>query len=276
MKLIFNRISITLLLLLLVQTVQAGMVVDSVRLHHKSSSDIIPLVKPFLVKDATISGDESMVFIKTTPTNMKEVKELISGFDTPVHQLEISLSYNSEVLKENNIKIDKKSMSESAGTKANIRIYKPGEDQNKDQYYTTKGRQVESDLYTLQVLEDKWATIKTGQAVPQVKRRRNADGTVTESIEYRQVNSGFHIKPKLKGDKVILDVSAFGESDSPQGGGRFKNYQTTSTLQTQVGYWTTLSAITGEPVYDKKNKHYSTGNRASTHRSIYLKVDILP
>ena len=126
------------------------------------------------------------------------------------------------------------------------------------------------------MLEDKWATIKTGQAVPQVERRRNADGTVTETIEYRQVNSGFHIKPRLKGDKVLLDISAFGETDSPQGGGRFKNYQTTSTMETRVGYWTTLSAITGEPVYDTKNKTYSTGNRSRTHRSIYLKVDVIP
>lgn len=275
MKVFIQKFSLMLLLIFIVQTVQAAMVTESIRLHHKDVSDIIPLVKPFLAKDAVVSGDGTMIVIKTTPANLQEVKEIIASFDTPVHKLEISLSYNPEVLKENSVK-NKVITPPIDNSRATIRIHKPGEDQNKTEYYTTKGRQVESDLYTLQVLEDKWATIKTGHAVPQVERRKNADGTVTESIEYRQVNSGFHVRPKLKGDKVLLDISAFGESDSPQGGGRFKNYQTTSTVESRVGYWTTLSAISGEPIYDKKNKTYSTRNRSSSQRRIFLKVDVIP
>lgn len=251
------------------------MVTESIRLHHKSATDMISLIKPFLSKEAITSEDGSLIVIKTSPANMKEIKKIISSFDTPVHQMEISLSYNPEVLKENQVSKTRISVNPD-NTQTTIRINKPGETSDKTQYYRTKGRQVESDLYSLKVLEDKWATIRTGHAVPQATRRRNADGTVTESIEYRQVNSGFHVKPKLNGSKVTLNVSAFGETSSPQGGGQFDNYQTTSTIETQVGYWISLSAINGEPIYDKNNKTYRTDNRSNTHRRIFLKVDIIP
>jgi len=251
------------------------MVTESIRLHHKSVVDMIPLVKPFLAKDAITSSDGSLIVIKTTPANMKEIKDIVARFDTPVHQMEISLSYNPQVLKENQVAKQKTPVN-LQGAKATIQINKPGENKNNTQYYRTEGRQVESDLYTLKVLEDKWATVRTGHAVPQVQRRKNNDGTVTESIEYKQVNSGFHVKPKLKGSKVVLNISAFGETESQKGGGQFKNYQTTSTIETQIGYWTTLSAISGEPIYTQKNKAYRTDNRSNTHRPIFLKVNIIP
>ncbi len=259
-------------------TAALEMIVETVRLNNKPAADIIPLVKPFLPEYAIVSGDGYKILVKTTPANMQEVKQLIADLDTPVHQLEISLSYNSEVMKQNLKKKNKPATSDvTAPTDdVTIRIHKPGMPAESSRYYKTEGRQVEPGLYTLQVLEDRWATVRTGEAVPIVERHINPDGTVTESIRYRQINSGFHVKPTLHGNVVTLAIATFSEKESKKGGGKIATYKTTSTVNTRLGEWIPLSATTGKPVTLAGKKVHQTQRQGERQRLIYLKVDIVP
>ncbi len=255
------------------QEKKAEAIIESVRLTHKTAEEIIPLVKPFLGKYATVAGEGQRIFIRATAKHMEQVKQLISDLDTPVHQLEISLSYNPAVLKENSQPADNVLLESDRAT---IRIYKPGDTAEKTEYYATRGRQIGDDTYSVRVLEDKWATIKTGMSIPLVERHYNRDGTVTESIQYKELNSGFRLRPRLNGDKVTLDVSAFGASESRLGGGKLKQYQTDTTFRVTLGKWFPVSANTGRPVVQANKQVYGTKRSSEQERLIYIKVDLIP
>ncbi len=255
------------------QEKKAEAIIESVRLTHKTAEELIPLVKPLLGNHATVAGEGQRMFIRTTPKYMEQVKQLVSDLDTPVHQLEISLSYNPAVLKENTQVADNVLLESDTAT---IRIYQPGDTAEKTEYYTTRGRQISDDTYSVRVLEDKWATIKTGMSIPVVERHHNRDGTVTETIHYKELNTGFRLKPRLTGDKVTLDVSAFGASESRLGGGKLKQYQTDTSFRVTLGKWFPVSANTGRPVEQAGKRVYGTRRSSEQERLIYIKVDLIP
>jgi len=246
---------------------------ETVRLHNKPAGDIIPLIQPFLLPDAAVSGENYLIIIKTTDANMKEIKEMIANLDTPIHQLLISISFNPEVMKQN---AKKTPNTAQHSDKTNIRLHGSDGSDNKTKTYKTHGEEVDPDLFTLRALEDRWATIRTGQSLPMVERHVNADGTVTQSVRYRQVNSGFYIKPRLHGDQVTLEISAFDERQSKSGGGKLSHYVTTSTVSAGIDRWIPLSAKNGEPLGTDKNGVYKTKRRATNSQHIFLKVEVIP
>jgi len=274
---ILNWRWLLLVFMLLAQPISAEpqqrMQSETIRLHNKPASDIIPLIKPFLIPKAAVSGDNYNIMIKTTASNMYEIKEMIANFDTPIHQLLISISFKPQVTKQ---AVKKKPSGKQDDDKANIRIYSSGGSDSQTKTYKTHGEQVDPNLFTLRALEDRWATIRTGQSVPIVERHRNADGTVTQSVRYRQVNSGFHVKPRLQGDKVTLDISAFGEMQSDSGGGELSHYMTTSSVTVGINQWVPLSAHNGEPLQNNGSNVYTTSQIEEDNKHIFLKVQVIP
>lgn len=144
--------------------------------------------------------------------------------------------------------------------------------------WRTEGRQIAPGTQTIQVLEKNWAMIKTGQAVPVVSRTRNPDGTVTETITYRQLNRGLRIRPELNGQTVILEVQPFYEAESRSGGGRQVYFQAATTIRARLGQWLALAASSGKPLSRNAadQKSYRTKRQTGQDTALYLKIDLTP
>jgi len=75
-------------------------------------------------------------------------------------------------------------------------------------------------VQTLQLLEGNSAFVRTGQSAPVPQRqvlRTIVNGQIVErvidSVEYRDVMTGFYALPRLAGDRVTLEISP--QRDSP-------------------------------------------------------------
>ncbi len=250
--------------------------VETLHLQYKAASEIIPLIEPFLPDQAVIKGDGQQILVKTTPSNLKEIEKLINQLDTPLRQLQITVSVDPGVLQHGPIAPANVDNSADTGTDNRITIEKPAPPTTRT--WRTEGRQIAPGTQTIQVLEKNWAMIRTGQAVPVVSRTRNPDGTVTETITYQQLNRGLRIRPELRGQTVVLEVQPFYEAESRRGGGRQIYFQAATTVRARLGQWLALAASSGKPLTRNaaEQQSYRTERQTGQDTALYLKIDLVP
>lgn len=252
----------------------ATLQVHTLQLQYQRAAEIIPLVQPFLPEHGVITGEGQELMIRTTPANLQEIEKLVRQLDTPLRQLQITVSVNPPGPQQNlprnpataDVPAADGERPAPAGASGVIRQYR------------TEGRQLAPGMQTIQVLEKNWAMIKTGQAVPVVSRTRNPDGTVTETITYQQLNQGLRLRPELVGDKVILEVQPFYEAESRSGGGRQVYFKAATTVQARLGQWLALASSSGRLLASEQitQKSYRTQRHHETDTALYIRIDLAP
>ena len=103
---------------------------------------------------------------------------------------------------------------------------------------------------TLRVLEGREAFIGVGQSVPVGGRqvtRTVVNGQVVEQVvdttQYRDVATGFYVRPRVAGDHVILDISAQRESLSSDIRGGVNVQRAVTTVSGRLGEWIEIGGI---------------------------------
>jgi hypothetical protein len=248
------------------------MLLEKIKLQHKPAGDIIPLVEPFLPENAVISGEGYIIILRTTAENMPQVKQLITDLDTPLQQFQISVSLDPAVLQQATIE----SAPSAEESDEDHTATPPTSQADTTQIYKTKGHKVAAGIQVIQVLQDRWSMIRTGQAIPVIKRIRNPDGTITESVSYQQVNQGLRIRPHLTGEEVILSIQPFYEAASQSGTGQQLYYKQEKQTKARLGNWLRIDTITGSLIQSEGSKIQQESTSVRSTSLIYLKVDIVP
>lgn len=249
---------------------------QTVRLSHQSADNIVTLMRGLLPAGAAIEGQGDTVVIRARKADLPSLVELVAQLDTPLHQFEIRVSTNPDVLRENLPAPPPPPPEAAQAEDDRIAIRKPADREPGIRTYRTRGRKLAPDTYTVQVLENRWATIRTGKAIPVASRQRNPDGTVTEVIEYRQLNSGLRLKPQLIGGKVLIAIVPFDESESRAGGGRLQQHGAATTVAVQPGEWIAIGAVSGSPRRIESGKVYGTRRAHPDDYDLFLRVDVIP
>ncbi len=250
--------------------------VQTMRLTHQSADNIVPLVRGLLPKGAAIEGRGDTVVIRARKADLPALADLVAQLDTPLHQFEILVSTNPDVLRENLPAPPPPPSPSVAPSNDRITIRKPTDREPGIRTYRTRGRKLAPDTYAVQVVENRWAVIRTGKAVPVTSRQRNPDGTVTEVIEYRQLDSGLRLRPRLVGGKVLLEIEPFDETESRRGGGRLQRRGATTTVAVPPGEWIAIGAVSGTPRQRPAGKVYGTRRDHPDDYDLFVRVDVIP
>ena len=253
------------------------MQLEKIELQHIPARDVIPLIKPFLAEKAVISAKGYTIIVKTTAENMPQVKALIHDLDIPTKQLQITVSLDSSVTLQT--PATNKSQQTAPDDKAsgnNKSTTGPKADPDAALLYKTKGHEVSPGTQIIKVLQNRWSMIRTGQSIPVMKRTRNPDGTITESISYQQINQGLRIKPHLADRQVTLYVQPFYEADNPTKSGKKLYYKQEKVATAMLGKWFGLEATSGVPIPVDSNWIQQNQFAANPIPLIFLKIDIAP
>lgn len=240
-----NRIALLMLLLAVAVTGQAAKRVDkAVHLHHITAEQLVPLITPALPAGAEISGSLNQVVIVAPPDRLPEIETLVANLDTPLHDLVISVSLDARVLKQN------------AGART---------------YFLPRDHVAAPGIHEVRVQEGRWATLRTGRAVPRVERTTNPDGTVTETVQYDRINSGLRIRPELRGDRVQLTVQPFRERKRTDGS-TFLAHDHPVPVTVPLGQWIALGTTSGNAT------RHGSGNPPSSGREyeVFIKLNVTP
>ncbi len=120
-----------------------------------------------------------------------------------------------------------------------------------------------------QVTEGQWASIQTGISVPSISRSKNANGTITESIQYQTIVTRLKIQPQIIGDKVNLKIeSSIGDKVTS------KTQRLNTTVRGKLNEWIALGGIRSAVDNSSSGFVFSTQRNSNAMKQIFIKINI--
>jgi len=279
------RIFCGLLLVLLSSSAWAEL--EVITLHHRSAEEILPVVRPLLDQGGVASGMNNQLILRTSPRNISEIRKLLERIDTPLRRLRITVLQNVD--RETARRLTEVSGSVGIGNGGRITIpggrgnegltveAGQGGDHLRARIDSTQSTGQDNKRQQVMVLEGNRALIHTGQSMP-VRQRQVVQSPwqtrVIDSTEYREVNSGFYVLPRLNGNRVTLEISAQNDAVAPEmkhGAAQVQNV--TTTVSGRLGEWLELGDITREGNDAGSTVSRNTASQGEERRNILLKVE---
>lgn len=261
---------------------------EVITLQHRSAEDVLPVVRPLLDKDGVASGMNSQLILRTSPHNLAEIKKLLEGIDIVPRRLRVTvmqdvdretarrlIGISGEASLGHDVRIAVQDGMDAGGVKIEA-----GRDAGRIRARVLSTRALESDrnIQQIQVLEGGRAWVSAGKSAPVTQRQvvRSPWGTqVTESMQYRDVVSGFYVLPRISGNQVTLEISVQNDALAPDGGNQSaaRVQQMATTVSGRLGEWLVLGDISQRAADD--GAAISTRNVLDMHerRNVLLRVE---
>lgn len=230
-------------------------------LRHRSADELIPIIQPVLDADAAISGTGYTLIVRSSKENLRQIASLVEQLDQAPQQLLITVEQGGE---QQGSRIG----AEVPGSRSEQRIGA--------RVYSSEREKLDSIGQQLRVMEGQWATIRAGQSIPQVVQqyRHSASGSEIEHrIEYKDVESGFEVRPLISGDEVTLEIRPFRATPSQSGGGVIEQQSLFTTVRGKLGQWMDIGGHTEQQKQHEYGTIYTTKERDQLLRNIRLKVE---
>ncbi len=216
-----------------------------IQLKYRSASSVIPVIRPLLGSDDSITGDQFTLIIRTDPQRLVELQEVINHLDIPAVSLNISVRRDHARAAQKEWVI--------AETKANT-------DDNTEQH--------------IRVLEGSQAFIATGEQIPYTTVNSTLGGYNTHT-EFKPVTTGFYVIPVLTGHNYVrLTIQQQTQTRAGDDSLRIGSQNLSTTLTAKLGEWVNIGG--SEQSSDKQESRmnvYTTEDHRKTNTTIWLKVD---
>jgi type II secretory pathway component GspD/PulD (secretin) len=262
------------------------MILEIIPMQHRMVEEIIPIIKPLVAAGGTVTGMNNQLIVKTTPSNLAEIKQILGSIDQSPRKLMISVKQDIDGninIKESGIAGSYTSgdVSVSAGETGHpggLVIEGRDDDGNIIQYRTqnSQTRLEDKNVFRVQTLEGHPAYITTGQSIPfanQTAYMTPGGVVIREGIEYQDFNSGFYVLPRLQDDQVTLFVSPQLSRGGLDQGSVFDYQNIETTARGRLGEWISLGGTT-ENFSDNSNRNLSsTRAHGQERRAVLIKVD---
>lgn len=273
--------------LLIVSVVQAGSIA-TIQLQSRPAEEVIPIVEPMLAHGDAISGRGFNIFLRSSPDTLAQVKDMIETIDIPAKVLQISV-YQGSTQGLSKLDIGGSVQIESGDASADIGTGRNdyGDAGSGITYRTNKGsanlygistqtRLNDNPIHQIRVNEGNEAYIETGAEIPYFSSAhwifpRRAVG----AIDYKDVVTGFYVRPRIHGDSITLQVSPFMNAKSDADGGSIETQSAYTSISGRIGEWLLIGGVTEQ----LNRTQSSTGGRYSTqirnNESIWIRADLV-
>ena len=258
-----NKI-IGLLLLLLSLNVNAETVIETINLLHRSTDEVIPLLTPHLDPQGALTGRGYKLIINSSPQNISRIRALLEEIDIDQSILKISVSYADQ--------------SQNTATGGSVSIQAEHNQQTDDskikfdtRVYQTKKKQRDNSIQVMSVSEGYWGSISMGQAIPFATRTQNADGTVTESIHYKNIMTGFRIRPQTNGNNVTVTIRQ--KRQAVDNSGSVQTNTTETVVNGKLGQWIHIGGTDHEQNLNQSGLSLQTRIRSTDVNQLWIKVE---
>lgn len=252
----------TLLTLLLLLPLLAHAEINFVTLKHRNAESLIPLLQPVLDEGVRISGQGATLIVNSKPWQLEELRPLIEQLDTPLQSLMIYVIQGGD--------------SKHSGLHGDV----SGTLERPDvRLYGTRKKEKAAVSQQLRVIEGEWATISAGESVPittQTTRQSHHGITTQQSIEYKEVESGFEVRPRISGDSVTLELRPFRAKRAKGGAGIIEQQAITTTVSGRLGEWITVGGLIQQQQQSGVGTVYANEKQRSATHNIKLRVERLP
>ena len=261
--------------------------IEMIPLNHRLASDVVPILQPLVVDGGTVTGINNQLIIKTTPSNLKQIKEVLNQIDYARRNLIISVKQdidgNFDLIEDGlsgryqsgNVNVEvpdtgrRGSIVEGRDSDGNVIRYRSLEN---------RSRIEDRNVFRITTLEGNPAFINTGQSIPIPTSNAIMTGggvIIQDGVEYRDVTSGFYVLPRLQGDNVSLLVFPNLSRINPAQRDSFDIQNIETTVTGKLGQWIPVGG-TAQTVSDNGSRNaISTHSRGQKQRNVLIKVEEL-
>lgn len=286
------QVLLLLTVLLQVSAYAQNTVVEIVPLKYRTAEQVIPVLRPLVDPEGSISGFQNQLIVRASPASLAHLKQVLATLDTMPRRLMITVRQDADINRD-------QTTAEVSGrvSTGNATVIIPGSGSGGGVIDSRRGddfargrienaRSVDNDrvTQTLQVLEGSSAYIRIGLSVPLPRRqvmRTIVNGQIVDQVidttEYRDVSTGFYALLRLTGDRVLLEISpqrdtlSSPEQNLPRGSVNVQRVAT--TVSGRLGEWMEIGGL----VQSLSNRQSLTLGRTAVgsgdNRRILLKVD---
>jgi len=263
--------------------------IETIQLQNRPAEEIIPIIKPMLSANDSVTGQGFQLFIRTTPENLAQVKQMISKLDVAAKLLQISVFQGNDR--------DLRALSMDGSVKyqdsnANVSIGSTGKSTRGGDVHlstrggsatshtlSTRGRLSDNPIHTLRITEGTSGYIETGESIPYFSAGggwfSGRRGVIGGDIAYKDVNTGFYVLPRVHGDQVILDVSPFKQSQSKTRGGDINTQSASTQITGKLGQWLAIGGTTEQVQRSSTSIGTSHSTQSRNNESIWIKADLV-
>jgi type II secretory pathway component GspD/PulD (secretin) len=236
---------------------------EVIDLKYRTATEVIPVLQPLLEQGGALSGQDYKLFVRTSPSNLRQLREALAQIDRQPNQLLVSVRRSTQ----QEIERERAQVSGALSNRgAEVSV----------QATDSNARDRRDGVASVQVIEGSSAFISSGSDVPIVTAvaarggRRPFAGAVTE---YRNVSSGFLVTPRLNRTQVVLDIE---QQDERVVNGSIQSQHLTTQASGPLGEWIQLGGISESASTQQRgilSRQYST---SSDERGIWVKVEAVP
>ena len=246
-------------LMLLASAAIAQNALEIITLRHRTAEQVLPALRPLLDPGATLSGQGNQLFVRTSATNLADLRLALDVLDAPQRRLLISVRFD-----------DARDIA-SRGLGASGRIG-ARDSQVEIRAQDARSRSEERVDQRVQTLDGARATILTGASRPLRQRQyiQTPAGVVSQEVTVvQELTSGFEVIPRVVGDRVEVEIAQQRESTA--------SYQRAQTRASgRLGEWFELGSVAMGAARDERGIASATTSGGGETRRVWIRVDELP
>jgi len=265
------------------------MITEVIAAGYRPVDEIVQILRPMVPRPGSVSGAYGKIVIRTTPENMREIKEILATLNRAPANLLVSVrhSMNEEVRRDlyevfGEVRGDNAGVSTGRGAGDGRGLVISSQDGDQELgVRMDKTHSVGSDSGTqrVRVLEGREAFIQSGQSVPVSDERVVVSGsgvtTVQRSTSYRNVNSGFYVRARLNGDHGVT-VEIFPQQNRlNSGSGAIDIREASSVVSSPLGRWMEIAGVSDSSSNNTRSIGASSSTAGNSQYATYLKVERL-
>ncbi len=266
--------------------------VEVITLKYRTAEQVMPLLRPMLDKNGSMTGMQNQLIVRTSIANLNELKTILATIDTMPRRLLITVRQDATLDRDRTqAQVSGRIVTGNAavavgdaGRAGGMAQVQRGDDVLRGRIDNTRSLNDDRNAQSIQVLEGSSAFINFGQSVPVPQRqvtRSVVNGQVVErvssGVEYRDVQTGFNVLPRLNGDRVLLEINPqndrFASPEQNLPPGSVNTQRAATTVSGRLGEWIELGGIAQGGVNQQTVILGSTRETSSDNRRVLVKVD---
>lgn len=262
----------------------AEMVLEVLPLKYRTVEEVLPILKPLVAKEGTVSGMNNRLIVRTTPANLAELRRVLDDLDRAPRRLLITVRQSADRSEEGS---GARLSGEIGGSRGRLTLpedrsdrgavaeARQGDSALRARVYGTQSTEQGGETQQLQVLEGRSAYIQVGRSIPVPQRQTVISGgrvTVYDTTSYQDATRGFYVLPRVSGDRVTLEINP--QSNTPGTRPGEVNVQQISTVVSgRLGEWLEVGGVSQERSSEASGTVYSTRSLSTDQRRVLLKVE---
>jgi hypothetical protein len=267
----------------------SDLVTEVITAGYRPVDEIVRILRPMVPSPGSVSGAYGKIIVRTTPENMREIKQILATLDRAPANLVISVRYsiNEEVRRDlyeafgevsgGNVGIS--TGRDAGGGRGLVISRQDGEQQAGVRIHQTQSIGNDAGTQRVRVLEGKEAFIQSGRSVPVTDERVVVSGTgvttVQTSTGFRNVDSGFTVRARLNNDDRV-SVEIFPRHNRlDTGSGAIDVREASTVVSGPLGRWMEIGRAGGTSSESSRGIGSSSNSTTSSNYATYLKVERL-